>query len=210
MNEYQPQNNPVPPYQKKKTPSKRKKLIIGIVVGYVVLDAIVLGAVGVLNKDKLITEETSDAVASETALEDSLIAYGNNLLDDLSETNPVEVETTAPATTTTTKPSTTAPTSTTTTTKRPTTTTKPTTTTTTSAPSSTKSSAGGGGGGWEGHTTSVKNTASLYVLNKDSLKVHTPNCYKVDEIAPENYAETNNLDEAKSKGYTPCGLCHPF
>ncbi len=45
-----------------------------------------------------------------------------------------------------------------------------------------------------------------YVLNTNTKKIHNPDCPSVDDIAPENYEESNlSLEELEAQGYSRCG-----
>lgn len=48
-----------------------------------------------------------------------------------------------------------------------------------------------------------------YVLNTNTMKIHYPSCSSVDQIKPENYAETTDIEEALAAGYEPCKRCNP-
>lgn len=49
-----------------------------------------------------------------------------------------------------------------------------------------------------------------YVLNTNTHKFHKPECYSVEKIKPENYAEfTGTREEAIAYGYDPCKNCNP-
>ena len=49
-----------------------------------------------------------------------------------------------------------------------------------------------------------------YVLNTNSMKVHTPDCSSVDTIKDENKQYyTGYLADLEAEGYSPCGNCHP-
>lgn len=48
-----------------------------------------------------------------------------------------------------------------------------------------------------------------YVLNTNTMKIHYPSCSSVDQIKPENYAETTDIEDALAAGYEPCGRCNP-
>lgn len=49
-----------------------------------------------------------------------------------------------------------------------------------------------------------------YVLNTNSKKFHYPDCSSVDTMSEKNKAYyTGTRDELISKGYSPCGNCHP-
>lgn len=49
-----------------------------------------------------------------------------------------------------------------------------------------------------------------YVLNKNSLKVHIPDCTSVDKISDNNKEDYyGNLEELIENGYAPCKQCNP-
>lgn len=49
-----------------------------------------------------------------------------------------------------------------------------------------------------------------YVLNTSSMRFHSPSCKSVEDIADANRRDfTGTRDEVISKGYQPCGNCHP-
>lgn len=49
-----------------------------------------------------------------------------------------------------------------------------------------------------------------YVLNTNSKKFHYPSCSSVDQMSEKNKAFFNGTrDELISRGYDPCGRCHP-
>lgn len=51
-------------------------------------------------------------------------------------------------------------------------------------------------------------TATAFVLNTSSMKIHYPSCYSVKKIAPQNYSTSDlSLEELKGQGYTTCGNC---
>lgn len=55
------------------------------------------------------------------------------------------------------------------------------------------------------------NTSELtYVLNKNTMKFHKPDCSGVSDIKEENRENfTGSRDELVSMGYEPCGRCKP-
>ena len=53
-----------------------------------------------------------------------------------------------------------------------------------------------------------QNTTS-YVLNTHTKKIHKSSCGDVKRISPENYATTNDLNQALADGYSPCQRCNP-
>lgn len=47
-----------------------------------------------------------------------------------------------------------------------------------------------------------------YVINKNSKKIHSPECSSVKEMKPQNKKETSKtLEELENEGYTPCQSC---
>lgn len=69
--------------------------------------------------------------------------------------------------------------------------------------SSSSSSSGGGGSSY--HT----GTSSSYVGNSETGKFHAPGCGDVDKMDNANKVYMSSRDEAISRGYSPCGHCHP-
>ena len=58
--------------------------------------------------------------------------------------------------------------------------------------------------------TSQSAETQTYVLNTNTHKFHKPECYSVEKIKPENYAEfTGTREEAIAYGYDPCKNCNP-
>lgn len=51
--------------------------------------------------------------------------------------------------------------------------------------------------------------SGIYVGSLDSDKFHYPSCRFAKEILPENEIWFDSADEAESRGYAPCGVCHP-
>jgi|GEM_PF-1043819 len=51
--------------------------------------------------------------------------------------------------------------------------------------------------------------AKRYVGSKNSDKYHLPSCTWAQKISPENEVWFFSAADAKSKGYTPCGVCKP-
>lgn len=63
-------------------------------------------------------------------------------------------------------------------------------------------------------TDASKDTANssnsiIYVLNKNSRKIHLPECSSADQISDENKGYTDDYAQAISDGYTPCKICNP-
>jgi len=50
---------------------------------------------------------------------------------------------------------------------------------------------------------------SVFVGSSMSNKYHYPECRWAEKIAPENEVWFDSPQDAKSKGYLPCGVCHP-
>lgn len=49
-----------------------------------------------------------------------------------------------------------------------------------------------------------------YVLNKNSLKFHDPECESVQDMNPKNRLYfSGTREDAVAQGYTPCGRCKP-
>ena len=49
-----------------------------------------------------------------------------------------------------------------------------------------------------------------YILNTNTLKFHYPDCKSVKQMKESNKQEyTGSRDELISRGYSPCGNCHP-
>lgn len=46
-----------------------------------------------------------------------------------------------------------------------------------------------------------------FIGSKNSTKYHLPTCQWAKRIKPENTVCFKNEEEAKSRGYTPCGTC---
>lgn len=56
--------------------------------------------------------------------------------------------------------------------------------------------------------TTEQPTSPTYILNKSTMKVHTPRCASVKDIAAHNYGEFfGTLSEAEAMGYQRCGRC---
>lgn len=49
-----------------------------------------------------------------------------------------------------------------------------------------------------------------WIINTNTLKVHTENCRHVDEKKSHFKKSELSPDELKKKGYTACGTCKPF
>ena len=51
---------------------------------------------------------------------------------------------------------------------------------------------------------------TTYVLNTNTKKFHYPTCSSVSDMAPHNTEFfSGSRDEAISRGFSPCGRCHP-
>lgn len=49
-----------------------------------------------------------------------------------------------------------------------------------------------------------------YVLNTNTMKIHLPDCQAVSQIAEHNRQDyMGDINDLLSRGYTPCGYCHP-
>jgi len=48
-----------------------------------------------------------------------------------------------------------------------------------------------------------------YIGNKYRMTLHLRNCKSVDQMNPKNQVPIKSLEEAKQKGYHPCGNCRP-
>ena len=51
---------------------------------------------------------------------------------------------------------------------------------------------------------------AIFVGSAKSNKYHYPECRWAQKISPENKVWFYSFEEAKSKGYVPCGVCHPM
>ena len=49
-----------------------------------------------------------------------------------------------------------------------------------------------------------------FVGSTKSDKYHYPECRWAKKISPDNEIWFSSLDDAKMKGYVPCGVCHPM
>lgn len=57
------------------------------------------------------------------------------------------------------------------------------------------------------HNPEQQQTSATYVLNKNTKKIHHPNCSSVAKIAPKNYSTSDqSVEVLMSKGYTPCKI----
>jgi micrococcal nuclease len=52
-------------------------------------------------------------------------------------------------------------------------------------------------------------TETYYLGNKNSLRLHRPNCPLAARMKPANRVRFNSLKEAYSQGYSPCRSCKP-
>ena len=50
---------------------------------------------------------------------------------------------------------------------------------------------------------------TYYLGNKNSLRLHRPNCPLAARMKPANRVRFNSLKEAYSQGYSPCRSCKP-
>lgn len=51
---------------------------------------------------------------------------------------------------------------------------------------------------------------TTYILNTSSKKFHLPTCSGASSIKPSNRQEcTSTREELLTRGYSPCGICHP-
>ena len=76
----------------------------------------------------------------------------------------------------------------------------------TSSSHSSSSSSSSGSGSTQTYNSG---TSSSYVGNLNSGKFHAPGCGDVNKMKPSNKVYFSSRDEAVSRGYTPCGHCHP-
>ena len=61
-----------------------------------------------------------------------------------------------------------------------------------------------------GLTEGVSYEDADYILNNNTMKFHETYCSSVEDIKPKNKAPfKGERDEAISRGYSPCGICHP-
>jgi DNA-entry nuclease len=58
-------------------------------------------------------------------------------------------------------------------------------------------------------TTADKDSSTCdYILNKNTKKIHLPDCSSVSDMAEKNKVSYNGtIDELESQGYTPCKRC---
>lgn len=61
----------------------------------------------------------------------------------------------------------------------------------------------------ETNAPKATNNTKEYVLNTNTMKIHESYCSSVKDISPDNYAETDDYDNAISQGYEPCKRCNP-
>jgi DNA-entry nuclease len=61
----------------------------------------------------------------------------------------------------------------------------------------------------ESTTTADKDSSTCdYILNKNTKKIHLPDCSSVSDMAEKNKVSYNGtIDELESQGYTPCKRC---
>ena len=55
-----------------------------------------------------------------------------------------------------------------------------------------------------------KNDGKKFVGSAKSNKYHYPDCRWAEKINPENEIWFSSSGDARSKGYVPCGVCHPL
>ena len=58
--------------------------------------------------------------------------------------------------------------------------------------------------------TDTESSEKKYVGSKESNKYHYPECRWAKKILPENAIWFSSSEDARSKGYVPCGVCHPL
>ncbi len=69
---------------------------------------------------------------------------------------------------------------------------------------------GGGSSNVEDEPIHNNDTSASYILNKNTKKFHYPTCSSVDRMKESNKEYyTGSRDELISRGYDPCGNCHP-
>jgi len=56
---------------------------------------------------------------------------------------------------------------------------------------------------------SERKTTGKYIGSMDSDKFHYPDCRWAEKILKENEIWFDTVEEAKEKGYQPCGVCKP-
>jgi hypothetical protein len=56
-------------------------------------------------------------------------------------------------------------------------------------------------------STNTPTTTCAFVGSKNSTKYHLPTCRFAKNIKPENQVCFGSVEEAKAKGYSPCGTC---
>lgn len=64
-------------------------------------------------------------------------------------------------------------------------------------------------GNQEKSETEPEPIAQTYIGNRNTKKFHWPSCSSVSDMKAKNKVTLEGRDEAISKGYTPCGRCHP-
>ena len=62
----------------------------------------------------------------------------------------------------------------------------------------------------EPEQTDTESSEKKYVGSKESNKYHYPECRWAKKILPENAIWFSSSEDARSKGYVPCGVCHPL
>lgn len=59
-------------------------------------------------------------------------------------------------------------------------------------------------------TAVITSEEHTYVLNTNSMKIHTPDCDSVNNMNPNNRQDyTGHIEDLEAQGYTRCGNCHP-
>ena len=59
-------------------------------------------------------------------------------------------------------------------------------------------------------STNSTATATKYILNTSSKRIHTPTCSSATTISAKNKKEhTGSIDSLLSQGYKTCGTCKP-
>jgi micrococcal nuclease len=62
---------------------------------------------------------------------------------------------------------------------------------------------------WWDYVGQLPSSGNKFVGSTKSDKYHYPECRWAKKITPENEIWFSSSDDAKSKGYVPCGVCHP-
>lgn len=185
--------------------------IVSITLGALVGGTMLLGGIsGALKKNEppsVVVDETTPAIiettVNTTLKETTATAEKTTTTTTAAETTPI---------TTTTKPETevTTPAPETSTTTKATTVTEATTAQATATQTVAPTSTAERENHFTDHYNPEQQNTTEYVLNTSTMKVHKPGCRAIPTISEEHYATTNDLADAKSKGYKACGICHPF